>query len=125
MLKKAFVLFTIFIALIVVGCSNGEKSDTSTTVAKADIILVVEEEKENFTVEFEEGSSLMDIMKSNFEIETAFEDSYIIGINGLLANDEAKVGWMYYVDGEFATKGANDFTPEDGDSIEFRYESWE
>ena len=49
MLKKALILFTIFIALIVVGCSNGEKSDTSTTVAKADIILVVEEEKENFT----------------------------------------------------------------------------
>ncbi|MCT8138836.1 DUF4430 domain-containing protein [Anaerobacillus sp. CMMVII] len=124
-MRKLLFLVTIFFALLTVGCSNEVKQESSTSAANAQIILVVDEESEVFEVEFVEGLSLMEIMKENFDVETAFEDSFIIGINGLLADDSAKMGWMYTINGEFAMKGANEYTPEDGDTVEFKYESWE
>jgi hypothetical protein len=123
-MKKVLLILTFIFVLMIAGCSSPAQPEVNASTAKAEIIIVVDEKPEIITVEFNEGTNLMELMKANFEIETAFEDSFIIGIDGLLADDSAKMGWMYYINGDFAMKGANEFIPEDGDLIEFKYESW-
>lgn len=125
MKQKLLLLMSIFFALMMIGCSETVNEEPESKLSQAEIIVVIDEISDNHQVEFIDGTSLMEIMKENFEIETAFEDSFIIGINEVLADDEAKLGWMYYINGDFATSGANDYIPEDGDVVEFKYESWE
>ncbi|WP_047980015.1 DUF4430 domain-containing protein [Ornithinibacillus contaminans] len=79
---------------------------------------------EDKQVEVESGAILLDVMKQNFEIEET--DGYITSIEGI--NDdsgELKKAWLFYINGEFASKGASETELSDGDEVLFDFQSWE
>ncbi|WP_070120882.1 DUF4430 domain-containing protein [Bacillus marinisedimentorum] len=61
------------------------------------------------------GDSLLDIMKENFEVEE--KDGFIQSIEGEAQSEEDNKFWVYEVDGEQVTVGAQEFTPEGGEEI--------
>ncbi len=61
------------------------------------------------------GDNLLAIMKENFEIEE--KDGFIQSIEGKAQSEADNKFWVYEVDGEQTTVGAQEFTPEGGEEI--------
>lgn len=66
--------------------------------------------------------SLMDLMKGNEKIETAYNDTFISKIEGV--GGDADSAWMFYLNGVSSLIGANDLKPKNSDDIVFDYHSW-
>lgn len=75
------------------------------------------------SLEVEEGSTLLEVMAENFDIEE--EDGFIHSINGVKAEDGEPYAWMFDINGEIAMVGAADYELEDGDLVEFDFQSYE
>jgi Domain of unknown function (DUF4430) len=92
-----------------------------------EIVVTKENGKEKITsstIEFEEGQSLMDAMKKNFDLETAYEGTFITGINGEIADESKQYAWVYSINGEEAMVGASEYILKDGDVIQFDLHKW-
>lgn len=76
-----------------------------------------------------QGSSVLDILKLaakenkiQLEYTQSPNDSYVEGINHIYEFSCGELsGWMYKVNGVFASKGCNSYIAEDGDVIEWIY----
>lgn len=72
-------------------------------------------------VKIQKGDTVMDILKrTGVSIDTS--KGYVQGIDGLYEFDCGKnSGWMYKVNGSFPNTSADNYTVEDGDSIQWLY----
>ncbi|MBU5593825.1 DUF4430 domain-containing protein [Amphibacillus sp. MSJ-3] len=107
--------------------NNGGQS-TQSEVQQLQIELIISQEHgeeilAEEELEVEEGSTLMDILKDNFDIEE--DNGFITAINGIKAEEDEPYAWMYTINGEMASVGAADYKVENGDVIEFDFQSWE
>ncbi|MEK3808232.1 DUF4430 domain-containing protein [Metabacillus sp. SLBN-84] len=98
---------------------QAEELKASVTLTKNEMAEKVESKE----VVFEEGQSLMDAMKSQFEVEES--GGFISGIDGIKASESDKTYWHLIVNGEDAMTGANDIKLKDGDKIEFDLRNYE
>src|SRR5690554_2491507 len=130
-MKMKNILFAIVLTLgILVGCgtadNNPNVADTEQTEVQVEIIISLENQEEILEEEVltvDAGTSLMEVMEENFDIIN--NGGFISSINGIQAEDGQPYAWMYTVNGEDATKGAEDYIIKDGDVIEFDFHSWE
>jgi hypothetical protein len=74
-------------------------------------------------VDLKANSTVFDAVNASFEIDyTEYEFGYFLtSIDGLTQNQTHS--WVYYVDGEAATKAVNNYYLSDGDNITFEYTS--
>ncbi|MFC2948280.1 DUF4430 domain-containing protein [Virgibacillus sediminis] len=80
--------------------------------------IIAEEE-----VTITENAILMDVMKENFDIEE--ENGFITSINGIGPEEGEERSWMFYVNGEMAMVGAQEYELEPGDEVTFDLQAWE
>lgn len=73
------------------------------------------EEAMSGTYEVEAGTTLLDFMKNEFEVEES--DGFIESINGYAQNPEGDLYWLYEINGEFSTVGAADYILEEDDNV--------
>lgn len=101
--------------------SESEQEETiSITISENNQEEIVAEEE----VPVEEGEILYDVMEENFDIE-ATEGGFITSIEGVSQNEEEGKYWMYYVNGEMAEVGAQDYELEPGDEVTFDLQAME
>lgn len=81
---------------------------TITIVAEGEVI----EEKE---VAIPEGDTLQEAMKDNFTIVE--EDGFVTSIEEVAQSENENKWWMFEVDDEQPTEGADTFVPEEDDTI--------
>lgn len=127
-MKKIISVLFVFMSIITLsGCQSPSSTTSSTT-------NVSEEKIQNVTVslskdgkEFEskdisakQGQTLMDIMKDNFEIEQ--EDGFITAINDVKQDTQNSKYWMFTVNDEVPSEGAEDITLSNNDKINFNLE---
>ncbi|WP_226579454.1 DUF4430 domain-containing protein [Halobacillus litoralis] len=126
----SFLLAAVITAGVLAGCGAQEEMSNTSQEEVKEVTVQVELSKKNgeevladeqFTVE--EGTTLMELMEENFEVEQT--DGFINSIEGVAGNQEEKMAWMYTVNGEEATVGANEYEVKEGDDILFDYHSWE
>ncbi len=67
------------------------------------------------TYEVEAGTTLLDFMKDEFEVEES--DGFIESINGYSQDPEANVYWLYEINSEMVSVGAAEYVLEAGDNI--------
>ncbi|MBN9653119.1 DUF4430 domain-containing protein [Halobacillus sp. GSS1] len=133
-MKKWSTFFTAMILAVAVlaGCGTQEEKETSATQEEQvqEVTVQVQVSKNNgeemmaedeLTVE--EGTTLMEVMEENYEVEQS--EGFINSIEGIAGNQEEKMAWMYTINGDEAMVGANEYEVEDGDEIVFDYQSWE
>ncbi|WP_101844123.1 DUF4430 domain-containing protein [Halobacillus sp. Marseille-P3879] len=134
MKKKIHTLFiSLLAAALLAGCQSegGQEEEGSQEADQEQEITIEVEISENEGEEVisteehsvEEGSVLMDVMEDNYEIEE--EEGFINSIEGIRAEDGEEKAWMYTINGEDASVGANEYEVEEGDEINFDFQSWE
>lgn len=73
----------------------------------------------------QDGKTALEILKSKASVET--QDSsigvFVISINGVANSSDHY--WMFYVNGELAPVGADEYKTKNTDKIEWRYEALE
>jgi hypothetical protein len=141
--------YSVFLAMVMavgvlVGCGSQEEEGTSSNQeeqVEGNTSANQEEQVEEVTVQVEinnsqqeeviaedewtveEGTTLMEVMEENYEVEQT--EGFINSIEGVAGNEKEKLAWMYTINGEEAMVGANEYELEDGDEIAFNYQSWE
>ncbi|KGX83604.1 hypothetical protein N783_01975 [Pontibacillus marinus BH030004 = DSM 16465] len=76
-------------------------------------------------VEIKEGTSVMEVMKNNFDIKAASGGGFITTIEGVKAEQSEKMAWFYTVNGKEAQVGAKEYELEPGDKVVWDMHSWE
>ncbi|MEC3884707.1 DUF4430 domain-containing protein [Halobacillus litoralis] len=133
-MKKWSTFFTAMILAVAVlaGCGTQEEKETSATQEEQvqEVTVEVQVSKNNGEemmaedeITVEEGTTLMEVMEENYEVEQS--EGFINSIEGIAGNQEEKMAWMYTINGDEAMVGANEYEVEDGDEIVFDYQSWE
>lgn len=129
-MKKLGIVLLLGMSLTLIsGCSptgntTASSSETTTTSTQEMITVnlkITDNDKEvsNEKVELAETTSLMDLMKSKHQVEE--KDGMILAIDDLKQDEQAGYYWTYTINGEWATKGAQDTFLKDGDQVEFAY----
>ncbi|MGP4070275.1 DUF4430 domain-containing protein [Halobacillus sp. B29] len=128
----ALMLAVLLTAGILSGCGT-QKEEQANAVQeeeKQEVSVQIEISKNNGEktladkeLSVEEGAILMKVLEDNFEVEQS--DGMINSIEGISANQDKKMAWMYTINGEEAQVGANDYELKQGDEIVFDYHSWE
>ncbi|HEX6594561.1 MAG TPA: DUF4430 domain-containing protein [Bacillota bacterium] len=109
--------------------SRIEQTENEDTLEKEEtvVITVSKDEGEKMIIEqevpIEEDAVLMDVLKEHFEIEE--EDGFITSIEGVAPEEGEEKAWMYFVNGEIASVGANEFELSPGDEVTFDLQAWE
>ena len=128
----ALMLAVLLTAGILSGCGT-QKEEQANAVQeeeKQEVSVQIEISKNNGEeiladeeLSVEEGATLMKVLEDNFEVEQS--EGMINSIEGISANQDKKMAWMYTINGEEAQVGANDYELKQGDEIVFDYHSWE
>ncbi|MGJ9456852.1 DUF4430 domain-containing protein [Oceanobacillus sp. CF4.6] len=137
-LQLAVILMTVG---LLIGCSSENNTEQNTSVSTNETsdseevaedsvrITISINEGEEFVTEqeiaIEEGDILMDVMEKNFYIETDFDGAFITSIERVEASDEEQTAWMFFVNDEMPTVGANEYELSPGDIVVFDLQSWE
>ncbi|MGT2742872.1 DUF4430 domain-containing protein [Streptococcus plurextorum] len=125
-MRKWFKWFTLLLlSLMLVACGNsGANQQTSTqSQGKVHLIVTIDTNTIDEQVAFDEGDTVMDVLKANYAVEET--DGFITAIDGQEQNPAEKLYWMFDVNGEMAPKAANQIKVQDGDKIEFYQEKFE
>ncbi|MCT2537424.1 DUF4430 domain-containing protein [Aquibacillus koreensis] len=123
-MKKFYAsLLSLFLMLgILMGCAEEDNANPETESDSAVSITISQDNGAEVIAEeeivIEEGAILMDVLEENFEVEKS-DQGFITSIEGIAQDDENGKYWMYDVNGEEATVGANDYELNPDDKVVF------
>lgn len=129
-MKKALHMLSALLlaAGILAGCGTAEEPKQQNQQAEQKTeqqvtVTLTEDGKEisSKEVSFEEGDSLMDVMKENFDVED--DGGMITSIDGHSQDKGENKYWLYTVNGEMAQVGAADLKLSEGDEIAFNLQA--
>ncbi|WP_423188474.1 DUF4430 domain-containing protein [Alkalibacterium sp. f15] len=123
MKKKSNILLSVAIALLALAIIlwvSGRDTDSQTTSEETNEVTVMiyanDEELANDTLDVNADITLMEIMEENYELSVT-EEGFIEAIEGVEQNIEENEFWVFEANEEMVTESAEDFVPEDGDTI--------
>ncbi|MBP1969640.1 hypothetical protein J2Z83_001747 [Virgibacillus natechei] len=124
---------------LLVGCASEEENPNNETGEEAEanqnseqneelasMTISQDNEEEIITEEevvIEEDAILMDVLKENFDVEE--EGGFIISIEGVSPEENEEKSWMFFVNGEMGSVGAEEFELTPGDEVTFDLQAWE
>lgn len=78
---------------------------------------------QTFTYEGVDGKTALDLLKekADAQVQESSIGSFVTSING--TENTSEQFWMFYVNGELAPMGADQYQTKNGDQIEWRFES--
>ncbi|MCO1338678.1 hypothetical protein BJH93_07210 [Kocuria polaris] len=116
---------------LLTGCSGGTGEPGTTTspaASEAASAPAGESANETFAYEGEDGKTALELLLEHdpeAEVSGEGENAFVTGINGRVADEDAKEFWALYVDGEFAQVGAGSLETEDGQEIQWKLDTFE
>lgn len=109
--------------------TNESESTTDSEQEKEEIVLItlsIDEGDEVITekeVSISEGDLLMDVLKTNFEVEE--DGGFITSIEGVAPEKDEEKSWMFFVNDEMPNVGAEEVELSPGDQVTFDLQAWE
>ncbi|MEK7540146.1 MAG: DUF4430 domain-containing protein [Patescibacteria group bacterium] len=105
---------------------------TETTPATITVTLVIQGPgiSTSGKLSLEDGATVYQVLKQgskqlDFSLKTSHHSSlgiFVEGIAGVMNNPKANAYWLYYVNGQFASRGVSLQTVQEGDTITWSYE---
>ncbi|WP_053955278.1 DUF4430 domain-containing protein [Inediibacterium massiliense] len=117
----------VLIILLITGCSSQSVDEGRIQVmVSKDFGKKVMHDQD---IKLNRDKSVMEVMKENFQVETAYGGGFINGIDSLKSGftgmeNKTKLDWFYYVNGMISEVGADDYICEPGDVILWDYHDW-
>jgi hypothetical protein len=73
-----------------------------------------------------EGKTALDLLNQTGSAVSVGdgENAYVVGINGIKAEEEKKEYWSLYINGKISQLGAGSYKLKDGDQIEWKIEKY-
>jgi hypothetical protein len=73
------------------------------------------------------NESVMDVLRKNADLETAFGGGFVTQINGVggKENENERKNWFYYVNGNLARVGALAYFPDQNDNVWWDFHDWD
>ncbi|MFA1822787.1 DUF4430 domain-containing protein [Virgibacillus oceani] len=99
--------------------ANEQNEDTVLITVSIDDGSEYVDEKE---IPVEEGDILLDVMKQNFYVEE--EGGFITSIERVSAEENEDKGWIFFINGETAMVGAEEYELSPGEEIIFDFQDW-
>lgn len=121
-MKKISLFFCSLLALLfLVACQNPSSDDEK----MISVVVTIDADGKSQTQELqvEEGDSVMDVMEDHYDIEE--DGGLITAIDGVSQDTSKNLYWFYDINGEMAEVGAEKTIVKEGDTIEFRLETFE
>jgi hypothetical protein len=135
-------VFAAILLLVGCGADEGNEEDAASTDGPAEqteendvseqnedtvlITISIDEGSEYVDekeIPIEEGDILMDVMKQNFYVEE--EGGFITSIERVSAEEDEEKGWIFFINGEMAMVGAEEYELSPGEEITFDFQAWE
>ncbi|ADU28761.1 DUF4430 domain-containing protein [Evansella cellulosilytica] len=147
-LTKLLLALFVAMALLLVGCNQDDSEENTTPITndpvnntasedanenasanESDEVKVTivnmrdETDAEEYLFAIDEGDTVMDVMESNFAIDN--NNGFIEAIDGIYNAEGETYAWMYSVNGEQPTVGAEEYDLEAGDEVLFEFLNWD
>jgi hypothetical protein len=118
LLSVAVALFALAIILWVSGrdTDSGSQTTSEETSEVTVMIYANDEELANDTHTVSADTTLMEIMEENYDLNVT-DEGFIEAIEGVEQSIEDNEFWVFEANEEMVTESAEDFVPEDGDTI--------
>jgi len=135
MKKKGNILLSVAVALLALAIIlwvSGRDTDPQTPTEESNEVTVMnpseetnevtvmiyanDEELANDTLNVGTDTTLMEIMEENYELAVS-DEGFIEAIEGVEQSIENNEFWVFEANEEMVTESAEDFIPEDGDTI--------
>lgn len=94
-----------------------EVVETAEPSQEATIIIKANEEVVETVVEFNEEMTLLEVMQDNLDME--LEDGFVTSIEGHAQSAEDNVWWVYTINEEMVTVGAEEYILLEDDIVEW------
>lgn len=77
-------------------------------------------------IEVKQEETALDLLRSSSSVIIKGDgaSAYVVGINGVVADDSKKEYWAFYVNGRLATIGAGSYKLIGGEQIEWKLENY-
>jgi len=105
-----------------VGCSENLVEGKSNIILSQDFgDKQIYDQKLDFT----KNTTVMELMQSNLDVK--IENEFVDSINGIKSEygEENKLGWFYYINGNLAQVGPENYYLNSGDDVLWDYHTWE
>ncbi|OGK28208.1 hypothetical protein A3C28_03385 [Candidatus Roizmanbacteria bacterium RIFCSPHIGHO2_02_FULL_39_9] len=130
MKKWLLIILLILCALLLLEKNLPYQKKTETVSPTKIIKKITVQQKivgENFKrSEIGEGKTALDLLQQTSKVKTKGEkeNAYVIEIDGKKADDAKKEFWSLYINGTIAPVGAGSYVLKNGDSIEWKIETY-
>lgn len=102
-----------------------QQNDTVKVTVEVDSSAADGEELKQESVEVSEGATVLDALEASgldYSASSGQYGTYVTNIDGLAEKDHgASSGWMFLINGEYATEAADVCTLADGDTVTWEY----
>ncbi|HFH9838031.1 TPA: DUF4430 domain-containing protein [Streptococcus suis] len=116
-MKKLISSIAVLIStFLLVACQQEVKQEEEYYTATITVHFSEEETIEK-TVTVKKGASVMDALEESFTVEET--EGFITSIDGVSQDEATSTYWSYEVNGEFASKGAENQLVSENDEIVF------
>lgn len=137
--KKTNIVLAGLVVLLGLGffVINNGNSDTSTTDTSQEIVqteevaeetssLVVSEDGKEVSYDGIVGETALETGKSLIEVSTKDSDfgEFVTGFGEVIADESANEFWAFYVNGKQSGEGAGTYKSAEGDTIQWKLESF-
>src|SRR5699024_182969 len=117
-------------------CSSADNSptkdatnqETSEQTEKATFVISKDKGEEVIKtkdVDIKKDDILLDVLEEHFDVETDEEGSFITSIEGIKDKKGEQKAWIYTVNDEMGTVGADQYKLQPDDKVEFDFQEWE
>src|SRR5699024_9912140 len=133
---KIYILFISALLIFLPACSSADNSptkdatnqETSEQTEKATFVISKDKGEEVIKtkdVDIKKDDILLDVLEEHFDVETDEEGSFITSIEDIKAKKGEQKAWIYTVNDEMGTVGADQYKLQPDDKVEFDFQEWE
>lgn len=134
-MKRIFFIFSIIILLpvVLIACYNNASEGESPSETEPVVIKITKDNGETLlstkTVNYIPNRTVIDYLVKYFDVETAYGGGFVISIDGVKSETNAGDGkgydWFYYINGESAEIGVDQYIVKENDELVFDFHYWD
>jgi len=128
-MKKVAFFFSVFLLVLTAVFFNSipRRNNNVAGISTSKFIVYQKINNDNLIkFDFNQGNTALDLLKKTaaVEVKGSGQNSFVVGINGRIANEKEREFWAFYVNDKMASVGAGSYQLKNGDKVEWKLEKF-